>query len=61
MNSSSQKKKKCDWHQVGLKNGEFTWNKERLVCKGYVQEEGIEYGEMFSLLARLEDKQKQVR
>ena len=29
-------------------------NKERLVHKGYSQEEGIDYGENFSLIARLE-------
>ena len=28
-------------------------NKERLLCKGYSQEEGIDYGETFSLVARL--------
>ena len=35
-------------------NGEVTRNKERLICKGYAQEEGIDYGETFSLVARLE-------
>ena len=36
------------------KNGEVTKNKERLVCKGYAQEEGFDYGEIFSHVARLE-------
>ena len=35
-------------------NGEVTRNKERLVCKGYAQEEGMDYGESFSLVARME-------
>ena len=35
-------------------NGEITRNKERLFCKGYAQEEGIDYGETFSLVARME-------
>ena len=35
-------------------NGEITRNKERLVCKGYTQEEGLDYGENFSLVARME-------
>ena len=35
-------------------NGEVTRNKARLVCKGYAKEEGIDYGETFTLVARLE-------
>ena len=34
-------------------NSEVTKNKERLVCKGYAQEEGIDYGEKISPTARL--------
>ena len=35
-------------------NGEIIRNNERLVCKGYAQEEGLDYGEPFSLVARIE-------
>ena len=34
--------------------GEVTRNKERLVCKRYAQEEGVDYGETFSPVKRLE-------
>jgi hypothetical protein len=34
--------------------GEVIRNKARLVYKGYAQEEGIDYGETFTLLGRLE-------
>ena len=32
----------------------MTRNKETLVCKRYAQEEGIEYGEKFTLVAQME-------
>ena len=35
-------------------SGVITKNKERLVVKGYNQEEGIDYGETFASVARLE-------
>ena len=35
-------------------NGGVTRNKERLVYKGYAHKEGIDYGETFTLVARLE-------
>ena len=35
-------------------DGKVSRNKERLVCKVYAQEEGVDYGETFSPVARLE-------
>ena len=35
------------------KNGEITRNKARLVRKEYAQEEGLDYGETFSLVGRM--------
>lgn len=34
--------------------GQVTRNRARFVCKGYSQEEGVDYREIFSLLSRLE-------
>ena len=35
-------------------NGEIKRNKARLVCKGYAQEEELDYGETFATVARME-------
>ena len=35
-------------------NGEIIRNKEKLVCKGYPQKEGLDYGETFAPVARME-------
>lgn len=39
-------------------DGKVVRNKERLVCKGYPQEEGEDYGETFASVARLEGVRK---
>ena len=35
-------------------NGETTRNRVILVCKGYAQEEGLDYGETFAPISRME-------
>ena len=35
-------------------DGQVTRNKDRLVCKGYAQIEGIEFEETYALVARME-------
>jgi hypothetical protein len=35
--------------------GQVTRNKDRLVCKGYAQIEGINFEETFALVARMEE------
>jgi hypothetical protein len=42
------------WKNKEGENGEVVRNKSRLVAKGYSQKEGIDYEEIFSLVARLE-------
>ncbi|GKE65809.1 integrase, catalytic region, zinc finger, CCHC-type containing protein [Tanacetum coccineum] len=41
-------KNKCDAEHI------VVWNKSRLVAKGYKQEEGIDFEELFAHVARLE-------
>jgi hypothetical protein len=35
-------------------DGHVTWNKSRLVCKGYAQIEGIDFEETFAPVGRME-------
>jgi hypothetical protein len=52
---------RCEYHrnQIGFKNkqgedGEVVRNKARLVAKGYSQVQGLDFGETFAPVARLE-------
>ena len=60
MDSSTQTREhEYDWNQVSVQkkkddNGEVTRNNATLFCKGDAQEEGIDNGETFSPVARLE-------
>jgi len=56
---SQNRADECDWNQVGFKNkldeqGVTVRNKARLVAKGYNQEEGINFGETYAPVAKLE-------
>ena len=53
------KKVKVIWvkwvfHNKLEENGKIIGNKTRLVAKGYSQQEGIDYKEIYALVARLE-------
>ena len=39
------------WNKLN-ENGEVVRYQTRLVCKGYAQEEGMDYGETFALVER---------
>ena len=57
--SSQTKKQKFDWYKMGIRNkmneqGEVIRNKAILVCKGYSQQEGIDYEEIYAPIARME-------
>ena len=45
---------KCVFINKLNEKGEVTRNKERLVCKGYAQEEGVDYDNNFTLVSSLE-------
>nr|GEX08170.1 integrase, catalytic region, zinc finger, CCHC-type, peptidase aspartic, catalytic [Tanacetum cinerariifolium] len=47
-------KLKCLWNNKKDKDQNVIRNKERLVTKGYAQEEGVDFKESFSPVARLE-------
>ena len=45
---------KCDFKNKLNESGELIRNKERIIYKGYSQQEGIDFEETFSPVARLE-------
>ena len=42
------------YSKIRYENGKVSRNKAIIECKGYYQEEGIDYGETFTSIARLE-------
>ena len=45
---------KCVFINKLNKDGHARRNKDKLVCKGYAQDEGIDFEESFSLVSRME-------
>ena len=57
--SRETKGTQCDWNQMGFRNkqdqdGIVVRNKARLVAQEYTQVEGLDFGETYAPVARLE-------